>query len=298
MGQVYWMGSLEEWRKCNLLLVHRSGIGGSNYLGESIMPGTWFLAQMLMLLMLQSMGIKTRGKDCVKCPHPMYVTKQELVWGAVFKGQDSRVQLKAVSSGAEVAIDGPGALPLLLCCRSVVAKAIKQTFSKLSFIHFRTFRTNDAVHKTVAFTGEGISEVEGLMHSTGMDDIVGKQFRAGETKGVITWLYSSSSCTYLQWNISCRGRGSSKCLSRDQVVGDCLFYVKVVVGRVGGRGYVCSFCCLDCNSSITDEYEEDEYHLRFIRICTLPQYLLGIQLISGLLCNPFSSSDNCPACGS
>ena len=26
-----------------------------------------------------------------------------------------------------------------------------------------------------------------------------------------------------------------------------------------------SFCCLDCNSSITEGYKEDEYHLRFIR---------------------------------
>ena len=46
--------------------------------------------------------------------------------GALFKGQDSRVCLQAVSSGAEVEVDGPdgGALSLL-CCRSVVAKAIK-----------------------------------------------------------------------------------------------------------------------------------------------------------------------------
>ena len=42
----------------------------------------------------------------------------------MFKGQDSRMGLEAVSSGAEVAVDGPGALPLLLCCRSMVAKAI------------------------------------------------------------------------------------------------------------------------------------------------------------------------------
>ena len=39
-------------------------------------------------------------------------------------GQDSRVGLEAVPSGAEVAVDGPGALPLLLCCRSMVAKVI------------------------------------------------------------------------------------------------------------------------------------------------------------------------------
>ena len=42
----------------------------------------------------------------------------------MFKGQDSRVCLEAVSSEAELAVDRPGALPLLLCCRSVVAKAI------------------------------------------------------------------------------------------------------------------------------------------------------------------------------
>ena len=29
----------------------------------------------------------------------------------MFKGQDSRVRLETVSSGAEVAVDGPGALP-------------------------------------------------------------------------------------------------------------------------------------------------------------------------------------------
>ena len=42
----------------------------------------------------------------------------------MIKGRDSRVGLEGVSSGAEVAVDGPGALPLLLCYRSMVAKAI------------------------------------------------------------------------------------------------------------------------------------------------------------------------------
>ena len=28
---------------------------------------------------------------------------------------------------------------------------------------------------------------------------------------MITWFYSFSGCTYLQWNVGCRGRGSSKC---------------------------------------------------------------------------------------
>ena len=32
--------------------------------------------------------------------------------------------LEAVSSGAEVVVDGPGVFPLLLCCRSMVAKVI------------------------------------------------------------------------------------------------------------------------------------------------------------------------------
>ena len=32
--------------------------------------------------------------------------------------------LEPVSSGAEMVVDGPGALPLLLCCRSLVPKAI------------------------------------------------------------------------------------------------------------------------------------------------------------------------------
>ena len=36
--------------------------------------------------------------------------------GGNVKGQDFRVNLKAVSSEAE---DGPDALPLLLCCRSM-----------------------------------------------------------------------------------------------------------------------------------------------------------------------------------
>ena len=90
----------------------------------------------------------------------------------MFKEQDSRMRLKAVYSGAEVAVDGPGALPLLLCCRSMVAKVIKQRFRGLSYIHFRTFRTDDVVGKTGTFTGDGISEVEGLMCSTGMDDVV------------------------------------------------------------------------------------------------------------------------------
>lgn len=47
-------------------------------------------------------------------------------------------------------------------------------------------------------------------------------------------------------------------------------------------GGVYSFCSLNYNSSITEAYQEDEYHLRFIR--TLISFL--------------SSSDNSPACGS
>ena len=49
----------------------------------------------------------------------------------------------------------------------------------MSYINFRT---NDAVR---TFTDEGLSEVEGLMCSAGMDD-VGKNFRRGETTWVIT----------------------------------------------------------------------------------------------------------------
>ena len=44
----------------------------------------------------------------------------------------------------------------------------------MSYIHFTTFRTDDAVDKTGTFTGEGVSEVEGLMCTAGTDDIVGK----------------------------------------------------------------------------------------------------------------------------
>ena len=76
--------------------------------------------------------------------------------------------LKAVSSGAEVVVDWPGALHLLLCYSSMVAKR------SLSYIHFRTFRTDSSVDKTGTFTGEVISELEGLMCSAGMDDLVGK----------------------------------------------------------------------------------------------------------------------------
>ena len=89
----------------------------------------------------------------------------------MFKGQDSCVCLETMSSGAEVIVDGPGALPLLLCCRSMVAKEIQQRFRSSSYIHFRT---NDEVDEAGTFTGEGIREVEGLMYSARMDDIVGK----------------------------------------------------------------------------------------------------------------------------
>ena len=70
------------------------------------------------------LGIKTKGKDCVKCPNLVFLTRQELIWGAKFKRQDCHVRLKAVSSRAKMAVDGPDGLPLLLCCRCMVAKAI------------------------------------------------------------------------------------------------------------------------------------------------------------------------------
>ena len=34
------------------------------------------------------------------------------------------MRLKAVSSGAEMVVDGPSAIPVLVCCRSLVPKAI------------------------------------------------------------------------------------------------------------------------------------------------------------------------------
>ena len=39
---------------------------------------------------------------------------------------------------------------------------------------FGMFRTNYAVDEASTFTGEGISEVERLMGSAGMDDVAGK----------------------------------------------------------------------------------------------------------------------------
>ena len=60
----------------------------------------------------------------------------------MFKGQDSCMCIKAVSSRAEVAVDGPGAL-----------------------------------------TGEGIGEVEWLMGSAGMDDVVGSSLRQVKQRG-------------------------------------------------------------------------------------------------------------------
>ena len=54
------------------------------------------------------------------------------------------------------------------------------------------FRTNDAVDEACTFTGEGTSDVEGLMCSARIDD-VGKTFRTSETK----WETQFSGCTYL-----------------------------------------------------------------------------------------------------
>ena len=47
----------------------------------------------------------------------------------MFKGQDFCVNLKAVSSEAE---DGPGALPRLLCCRSMEIENQEIGFKKFS----------------------------------------------------------------------------------------------------------------------------------------------------------------------
>ena len=42
----------------------------------------------------------------------------------------------------------------------------------MSYIHFGTFRIDDAVDKADTFTGEGISEVNRLMCNARMDDVV------------------------------------------------------------------------------------------------------------------------------
>ena len=85
----------------------------------------------------------------------------KLVWGVVFKGQDSSVSLKAVSSGQ------------VLFLFSFAAdlwwpKQFSKRFRSLAYIKFTTFTTN---HEAGSFTGEGISEVEGLMCSARMDNI-------------------------------------------------------------------------------------------------------------------------------
>ena len=64
-------------------------------------------------------------------------------------------------------------------------------------IHFGTLRTNDAINEAGAFTGEGVSEVEGLMRGAGVNDIIREEFRTGETTWVITRFYSLRGCTYL-----------------------------------------------------------------------------------------------------
>ena len=80
-------------------------------------------------------------------------------------------------------------------------------------MHFGTFRTDYAVEKACTFTGEGIGEVVGLTCCTGMDEVYMKEVY--EATWVITLFYSLRGCTCLQGNVSCGGKGSSKCLSRD-----------------------------------------------------------------------------------
>ena len=111
-----------------MLLVHR-GIRIIRHLPRGINQGR-DLAYSLDTHVTQGgicyrvLGIKTKGEACVMCLIQC-ISREEQARGAVFKGQDSHVCLEVVSSGAEVAIDEQAALPLVLCCRSMVAKAIK-----------------------------------------------------------------------------------------------------------------------------------------------------------------------------
>ena len=96
-----------------MLLVHsyQNNRGGNTYIHRGINQARDLVSSLdahvtqggLCYRVLQ---IKTKGEDCVKSPDPMYLTRQELVWGAMFKEQDSQVCLEAMSSGAEMAVDG------------------------------------------------------------------------------------------------------------------------------------------------------------------------------------------------
>ena len=70
---------MEQWTKCNMLLVHR-GIGGSIYLGGSIRPCRDLVSSLDAHvtqggLCYRVLGIMTKGEDCVKCPDPMHLTR-------------------------------------------------------------------------------------------------------------------------------------------------------------------------------------------------------------------------------
>ena len=70
------------------------------------------------------------------------------------------MHLEPVSSGAEVVVDGPGALPLLL----QIYGGLENLVEILKFVlhTFQNFRTDDAVDKAgIYFTGEGIIVMKG-----------------------------------------------------------------------------------------------------------------------------------------
>ena len=42
----------------------------------------------------------------------------------------------------------------------------------MSYIHFGTLGTNDAINEAGVFAGEGVSKIEGLMRGAGVNDII------------------------------------------------------------------------------------------------------------------------------
>ena len=80
---------------------------------------------MIMLLgeayVIEYWELRPKGRTVLSALIQCISGDRSWLWGQCSRGS---VGLDAVSSGAEVAVDGPGALPLLLCCRSMVAKAI------------------------------------------------------------------------------------------------------------------------------------------------------------------------------
>ena len=109
------------------------------------------------------LGIKTKWKDCVKCPHPVYRMRYKLVCeGDVQRPGFSHWSQPCVPR-AEVTADEPlfsSSSHLLQICG---AKVILKRFKYLAFVNFGMFRATDAVNEAGTFTGEGINEIEGLM---------------------------------------------------------------------------------------------------------------------------------------